>query len=29
VRAQSLDALLNARYLRLMGYGKYKETRAR
>jgi acetyl-CoA carboxylase carboxyl transferase subunit alpha len=29
VREQPLDALLNARYARLMGYGKYKETRAR
>jgi acetyl-CoA carboxylase carboxyl transferase subunit alpha len=29
LREQPLDALLNARYARLMGYGKYKETRAR
>ena len=26
---RSLDALLNARYARLMGYGKFKEARAR
>ncbi len=29
MRAQPLDALLNTRNARLMGYGKYKETRAR
>ncbi len=29
VREQQLDVLLNTRYARLMGYGKYKETRAR
>jgi acetyl-CoA carboxylase carboxyl transferase subunit alpha len=29
VRQRSLDALLNARYARLMGYGKFKEARAR
>jgi acetyl-CoA carboxylase carboxyl transferase subunit alpha len=29
VRQAPLDALLNARYARLMGYGKFKEARAR
>jgi acetyl-CoA carboxylase carboxyl transferase subunit alpha len=29
LREQPLNALLNARYARLMGYGKFKETRAR
>ncbi len=29
VREQSLDVLLNTRYARLLGYGKFKETRAR
>jgi len=29
VRDQPLDLLLNTRYARLMGYGKFKETRAR
>jgi acetyl-CoA carboxylase carboxyl transferase subunit alpha len=29
VREHSLDTLLNMRFQRLMGYGKYKETRAR
>jgi acetyl-CoA carboxylase carboxyl transferase subunit alpha len=29
LREQPLDVLLNVRYARLMGYGKYKETRAR
>jgi acetyl-CoA carboxylase carboxyl transferase subunit alpha len=29
LREQPLDTLLNARYARLMGYGKFKETRAR
>ncbi len=28
LREQPLDRLLNARYARLMGYGKFKETRA-
>ncbi|MFZ5485381.1 MAG: acetyl-CoA carboxylase carboxyltransferase subunit alpha [Pseudomonadota bacterium] len=28
-REQPLDGLLNTRYARLMGYGKFKETRAR
>jgi len=28
-RERPLDVLLNTRYARLMGYGKYKETRAR
>jgi acetyl-CoA carboxylase carboxyl transferase subunit alpha len=28
-RDRPLDALLNARYARLMGYGKFKEARAR
>jgi len=29
LREQPLDGLLNARYARLMGYGKFKETRVR
>jgi acetyl-CoA carboxylase carboxyl transferase subunit alpha len=29
LREQPLNALLNARYARLMGYGKFKETRVR
>jgi acetyl-CoA carboxylase carboxyl transferase subunit alpha len=29
VREQPLDVLLNSRYARLLGYGKYKEARAR
>ena len=29
VRERPLDVLLNTRYARLMGYGKFKETRAR
>ncbi len=29
LREQPLNGLLNARYARLMGYGKFKETRAR
>jgi len=29
VREQPLDALLNTRYARLMGYGKFKETKVR
>ncbi|TCJ17907.1 acetyl-CoA carboxylase carboxyltransferase subunit alpha [Parasulfuritortus cantonensis] len=29
VREQPMDVLLNTRYARLMGYGKFKETRAR
>jgi hypothetical protein len=29
VREKPLDVLLNTRYARLMGYGKFKETRAR
>jgi acetyl-CoA carboxylase carboxyl transferase subunit alpha len=29
LKDKPLDSLLNARYARLMGYGKFKETRAR